>query len=1106
MKAMTRSTAGPRNRIAPWLAIGALILLVVAVPVVLSVMAGNPFGHWSLGAARRSLTSKQMFDSALVSHWLVRCAVALAWTAWTWMTICVALEVKGWLTGRSTKSLPASRTLQSVAACLVGTALAMSSVGRPVPGPLIAAIGHANQSVTETRSDITGHGLVGGVIPIIEDRFSPVETAHAPTSMDAIVLTTPGAGGAASPDRSGAVPIDSTEVATRTATPERYESPSTPSAASVEAAVHQVHQVRPRETLWSIASYRLGSAKRWREIAQLNYGAAQFDGRSLTDEHWILPGWTLALPTGSPSGRRGSASSNPAVSSPASSSPAGSLAGFRSSEASSGRAIDARSTRCAIDDVTVAQRNPWKHFPEDGRSLPHPGQPLPAVPLGGGIVGAGVVDLVDRLRRIQQRHREDGSFIKLPDRLRSQFERRLRAGEGASVPEAIDGALQLLASSWECGTWPAVRGARIHPDTVELVVDHPGGSVRIPPPFVDAGGFLRVDRGVLASRSRRFGRAQGRSPVPTLVTAGTAGGGVLLVDLESLGSLLVNGDEAGCENVIRALALELATSHWSGRFDVVLVGFGAEFERFERVTSVSDPQPLVLELCRRRLHGDALRNNAQVKSFAAARWFDDDACWAPLVVVCGPSVAAGSVQELLEVGSDPLGGTAVVAVGARRGGNGAAHSVRLTGGAPSAPLEQLAAVLTPQQVDADEFAEVAAILDVAEEKDSAPPSDDPYRDLQVPLPVAQPVAPAPGPPTPATARSVPFDRIRGGGSPTVHTRLDRPLVGDEEEDALDVIASITDAVGRETHQVGCEESEASSRRAPDTADPRPELREVEVLVLGPVEIRGASREFTRAWAKELVVYLAMHSRGASNEAWATALWPDRLMAPSSLHSTASVARRALGQSRGGADHLPRSHGRLALGPTVGTDWDRFVSLADSGQPAQWRSALELVRGRPFEGLRSSDWPILEGIGPAIESSVVDLSGRLAGSYLRVGDARGAEWSARKGLLVSPYDERLYRMLLRAADRAGNPAGVEAIMAELVRLVAEGVEPLESVHPSTLQLYRSLTRKKVVPRPGPGISGASTTGSARAGPALSGSALPRRSDVAPRDRPKEGAAS
>ena len=265
-------------------------------------------------------------------------------------------------------------------------------------------------------------------------------------------------------------------------------------------------------------------------------------------------------------------------------------------------------------------------------------------------------------------------------------------------------------------------------------------------------------------------------------------------------------------------------------------------------------------------------------------------------------------------------------------------------------------------------------------------------------------------------------------------------------------------------------------------------------MLGPVEIRGASREFTRAWAKELVVYLAMHPRGASNEAWATALWPDRLMAPSSLHSTASVARRALGRSRGGVDHLPRSHGRLALGPTVGTDWERFVALADSVQPARWRAALELVRGRPFEGLRSSDWPILEGIGPAIESSVVDLSGRLAGACLRAGDARGAERSARKGLLVSPYDERLYRMLLRAADLGGNPAGVEAVMAELVRLVAEGVEPLESVHPSTLQLYRSLTRKKAGSRQGP------------QGSAVRGSAAPRRGDGAEPERRTQGAAS
>jgi len=71
-----------------------------------------------------------------------------------------------------------------------------------------------------------------------------------------------------------------------------------------------------------------------------------------------------------------------------------------------------------------------------------------------------------------------------------------------------------------------------------------------------------------------------------------------------------------------------------------------------------------------------------------------------------------------------------------------------------------------------------------------------------------------------------------------------------------------------------------------------------------------------------------------------------------------------------------------------------------------------------------------------------------------------EWAARRGLLVSPYDERLYRMLLRAADLAGNPAGVEAVMAELVRVVADEADPLASVHPSTLALYRSLSRRPV----------------------------------------------
>jgi hypothetical protein len=38
------------------------------------------------------------------------------------------------------------------------------------------------------------------------------------------------------------------------------------------------------------------------------------------------------------------------------------------------------------------------------------------------------------------------------------------------------------------------------------------------------------------------------------------------------------------------------------------------------------------------------------------------------------------------------------------------------------------------------------------------------------------------------------------------------------------------------------------------------------------------------------------------------------------------------------------------------------------------------------------------------------------------------------------------------------------MKELVALVTEDLEPFDSVHPSTMDLYRSLTRRR---RPGPG---------------------------------------
>jgi len=515
----------------------------------------------------------------------------------------------------------------------------------------------------------------------------------------------------------------------------------------------------------------------------------------------------------------------------------------------------------------------------------------------------------------------------------------------------------------------------------------------------------------------------------------------------------------------------------------VLVGFGVDLERLDRVAVTGATGPLAADLSWRRLRNAVRLEDRGFASVTEARSRDRGEPWDPVVVICGPGVPRDDLEALLALGGGGTDGIAVLAVAQGTGDLGSARYVRARpgGGAPS--LEVLGELLEPQRVSADEVRDVVRLLEVAapaartgdadtDGHGHASTPDDPgagrgagpgHPGGEVPVPTSGTARASvePAPEGPCTGPDVPAFLERGtGASVPVGSEAVRP--GRPERPAAGPEPTV-----RVAHRRGADADPPA--RVPSTAESESESGagaevesgvEVEIAVLGPVEIRGAAREFTRAWSRELVVYLALHPEGASSDVWATALWPERVMAPSSLHSTASVARRSLGKARDGSDHLPRSHGRLALGPSVGTDWDRFVALAARDDPRAWTEALGLVRGRPFDGLRSTDWTVLDGTAPTIESSIVDLSGRLAGACLRSGDPRGAEWAARRGLVVSPYDERLYRMLLRAADAAGNPGGVESVMAELVRVVADEIEPLESVHPSTLELYRSLSRRRV----------------------------------------------
>ncbi len=1021
----------PRSQRVLWGALStvALTLIVLAVPLGLFELGGISVFHVDMGLVAKDISSHRPGDPHLLARWVVRGALILAWISWAWMTTCVALEIRSRLTGRSSARLPASRTVQSLAACLVGTALAVSAIGR------VTVVTRANGSRALSAA---GAGPAVGAEPggsatlmplrVIDD-VSPVgRTYRSDEGHDESSGTTPESRVpvVGAPLTGGMPPLDDRWPGRPSIGPSNgfHRSEWEPHGRSTSGPSHVV---APRETLWSIATERLGSALRWREIAELNYDITQSDGGALTAQHWVRPGWTLQLPrsTDQPGAFKAD-SPHRAARSPG------------DEDAVIARA-SAPTELSAVDSLGPSRPPHSMVALDDSPRAAHHGPSVPVVPVGGGVVGAGVVGLLDRMRRVQQRYRSEGTFIRLPDPARRTFEQRLRLGEGDEMVQAVDRALRLFVQAWSDrgSDPPSVLGIVIRHDSIEILIDRAEGCEGLPSCFRSDPGrrSVEIDRAYpQVAGHDEIGNRGSVPPAPLLVTAGHGADGLVMVNLEALGTLLVEGDTDGCEGVVRALALELATSRWSGWFELNVVGFGAELERFERVASVSDLPKLLDRLHRCRFESESLLRGTDFGSLAQARCADYSPRLDPLVVICGPAVAETDVSELLDVASDPRLGLAVVASGTVPG---ASHVLSLAGVHRTSALEPLSSVLFPQRIEPQDLDDVATLVDTAMNRQSVLRSEEPY----VSLPVDMPRTMSAGTP------SVLGEDVWVAPSLRPSDRSGDPMGG---------------TAGRVEGSVGERASgrrDGGGRARGRQSDRESELHEVEVAILGQIEIVGAARDFTRAWSKELVVYLAMHPTGASNEAWATALWPDRLMAPSSLHSTASVARRALGQARNGTDHLPRSHGRLVLSDTVGTDWDRFVAHADTNDTARWRTALELVRGRPFEGLRSSDWPILEGIGPAIEAAVVDLSGRLAGSCLAAGDARGAEWSARRGLLVSPYDERLYRMLMRAADVGGNPAGVEAVMAELIKLVANDIEPLDSVHPSTMDLYRSLTRRR-----------------------------------------------
>jgi DNA-binding SARP family transcriptional activator len=788
---------------------------------------------------------------------------------------------------------------------------------------------------------------------------------------------------------------------------------SAPHRAAGELQSYTVRHWTPgqrRDTLWSIAEKYLHdelgrpAPQRWPEIFRLNRGRALPDppGGIFTDPHWIFPGQQLLLPA--------DAVQLPAA--PAAPSPAP-----RSNPQS-----HAPTTTSPITSPSTSQ-NPTGPNGRPGTSPTLPAAPpdtkaepvmselarVVAALAGGGLLAAGIVATLASLRRVQQHRRRHGRRIKLPTGDAASIEMGLRAAQEPEQGQRVDLALRALSGAIRRADLPApsVQAAFVGAAGIDLLLGRAAPAA--PPPFILNGPPDRWQLPANVEDIELAGLAGGVPPLPGLVTIGHAGQDRLLLNLEHAGLLTIAGPTEETTGLLAAMATELATSLWSGHLDLVLVGFGDELAPLAQVRRAERLETILPDLERRLDRVRRLSEAGEHGTALAARIASPTPdSWNPTIVLCADRPDSDALDQLLRLtsqqGPTPLG----AAVPGEH-----VHSewhLELTGHG-GAQLSPLGLELRAQVLTAEAYQAIGKLLATAADTHDVAPDEPPYDSLEPQIPK---------PP---------------GGRPHL------TLVSGEESDAP-------------------ARSEDQGELVPSNAK--------EVRVLGKIHVHGVP-VIERRKSLELIVYLALHPQGADAERIWEALWPERPVNRGTLHTTVSTARNRLGEAGNGTPYLPdASEGVYRLHPELGLDWARFQTLTslaeESGSKtiAALRQALELVTGNPLESAtpRAYDWALVHRT--EIEATVGEVAERLASLYLDADDHRHATWAARQGLLASPYDERLYRQLMLAADAAGNSAGIDATMRELVHVMGDELEPLDDLHPETIKLYQQLRGKRPIP--------------------------------------------
>lgn len=727
------------------------------------------------------------------------------------------------------------------------------------------------------------------------------------------------------------------------------------------------HEVVAGDTLWDIAGTRLGDPTRYDEIARASAATVQPDGRRLTDPDLIVPGWTLTLPgtAGSP-GEAGASPrheipradrTEPTPEPPAAPPPDDTAPDDTATGAIGGTTDDAvdELADCLTADHTGVSERGDAELSASARTAG-----------GVGVVlAAGLIGVLALRRARRQRRRRAGQRL-VPDAAAERStEVELRHVADPPGIEFVDGALRALAAQLhELGRpLPRLRAGRLTDSALELYLEV---AAELPAPFVDLADG-RAWRLPLHAEGWAGRAADQPAPYPSLVTIGhDSENALLLVDLEGVGSLAVDGPAEVTQAVLTAVAAEFATSPWADDIRVTVVGADpwADFETLEtgRFRRVSDVERLLDELAVRARDDRRLLSEAGAGSLAAARLAQvAEATWTPEIILVADPLSPPQLRRL-EALIDEAPRVAVAAM-IRGQQHGRAWALRVSGtvGDPSGVLEPLGMTIRPQLFDHATHAHVTSLLRTSD-----------HGTVGTPLP------------EPAVAHLPVL--------PTTGHRGFEPLLGDVPESA---------------------------------AEPRPADTAPRLIMMGPVEVIHTAELGERnklGQLTELAMFVALNP-GCDAAAIDEAIWPGSSVTRTTRNTAVSKLRRWLGTDTDGAPLLPRTEDRYSFRPDVRSDWDDWLDLLPDG-PAQTstddlRAALALVKGRPFSGRGRRKYAWADHHAQEMIAAIVDAAHELAVRALASGDPREALRVVLLGLAVEPGVELLWRDRLKAEVLLGD---------------------------------------------------------------------------------------